>query len=238
MNTPPIKLSPLHSALMKHSAQRTEHRGWVVAEAYSTLEQELYAARTRVAIADTTPNGKLIVEGAQAQTVMRATLAISDISVGTGMILSGTGIYRLRDDQFFISTPPGEEDALQGKLTQATAQSDAFVTITDLTHGKSELRLIGPDSRALLSKLCALDFHPSQFPDATAKQTSVAKTTELIIRRDIDTIPAFTLIGSRSLGEYLWDVILEAGHEFDLRPIGQKALAVLERTQKPGGSDP
>jgi len=227
MANSPTKLSPLHAALTKHNVQHSEHRGWAVTEAYSPLEHELYAARTRVAIADTTPNGKLMIEGAQAHAVVRNTLDVPDIPVGMGIILSGSGIYRLRDDQFFISTPPGEESALQDKLTQAAAQSGAFVTTTDLTHGKSELRLIGPNSPDLLSKVCALDFHPREFPDAAARQTSVAKTTQLIIRRDIDTIAAFTLIGSRSLGEYLWDVVLEAGHELDLRPIGQKALTAL-----------
>ena len=88
--------------------------------------------------------------------------------------------------------------------------------------------MIGPASQELLSKVCGLDFHPSVFPNETAKQSSLAKTTQLIIRRDIGKLPAFSIIGAQSLGPYVWDTPMEAGREFGIVPIGRAALAALE----------
>jgi sarcosine oxidase gamma subunit len=46
-----------------------------------------------------------------------------------------------------------------------------------------------------------------------AWQTSVAKTTQLVIRDDLDDgQPSYWLIGARSLAAYLWATLLEAAH--------------------------
>ena len=88
--------------------------------------------------------------------------------------------------------------------------------------------MVGPASQALLSKVCSLNFHSSEFPNGVAKQTSLAKTAQLIIRRDIGELPAFSVIGVRSLGAYVWDTIVEAGREFGITPIGQVTLQALK----------
>ena len=225
MNTSktPIKLTPLHSITQRLGATFTEQRGWRVPEVYTTSEAEIAAARERIALADETPNGKLLLEGDQAEPVLMEAFDSDSLKINEGR----EGIYRLRHDLFYISTPPGEEVRARKKLTATSAASEQFVTVTDITHGRAEIRVIGPDSQTLLSKLCGLDFHPSAFPNETAKQSSLAKTTQLIIRRDMGELPAFSIIGTQSLGAYVWDTVIEAGREFGLVPIGRTALAEL-----------
>ena len=219
----PIKLTSLYSIAQRLGATFTEQREWCIPEVYTTLEAEVAAARERIALADEMPNGKLLLEGDQAESVLMAAFDLDSLQINEGR----DGIYRLRNDLFFISTPPGREVSTQKKLTTASAASEQFVTVTEVTHGRVEIRVIGPDSQALLSKLCGLDFHSSAFPNETAKQSSLAKTTQLIIRRDIGELPAFSIIGTQSLGPYVWDTMMEAGKEFGLVPIGRAALAAL-----------
>ena len=220
----PVKLTPLHSTAQRLGATFTEQRGWRIPEVYTTSEAEIAAAQGSLALADETPNGKLLLEGDEAESVLMDVFDIDSLKVNEGH----DGIYRLRNDLFFISTPPGREVRTQKKLTTTLKTSEQFVTITDITHGRAEIRVIGPDSQALLSKVCGLDFQPSAFPNETAKQSSLAKTTQLIIRRDIGGLSAFSIIGSQSLGSYVWDTIMEAGREFGVVPIGAAALAALE----------
>jgi heterotetrameric sarcosine oxidase gamma subunit len=78
-----------------------------------------------------------------------------------------------------------------------------------------------------LSKVCGLDFHPLAFPNGWAKQSSLAKTPQLIIRRDIGELPAFSIIGVRSFAAYVWETIMEAGYELGITPIGQAAVQAL-----------
>ena len=219
----PIKLTPLHAIAQRLGATFTEGQGWRIPEVYTTPQAEITAAHERLALADETPNGKLLLEGDQAESVLIDAFDLGSLQINEG---SG-GIYRLRNDLFFVSTPPGKEVSVQKKLTTASAASEQFVTVTDITHGRAEIRVIGPDSRVFLSKLCGLDFHSSAFPNETAKQSSLAKTTQLIIRRDIGELPAFSIIGAQSLGSYVWDTLMEAGSEFEVVPIGKTALAAL-----------
>ena len=219
----PIKLTPLHSTAQRLGATFIEQRGWRIPQVYTTLEEEIAAAQERLGLADETSNGKLLLEGDQAESVLR-----DGVDLGSPKINEGQdGIYRLRNDLFFISTPPGREVSAQKKLRNTLKASEQFVTITDITHGRAEIRVIGPNSQEFLSKLCGLDFHPSAFPNETAKQSSLAKTTQLIIRRDLGELPAFSIIGTQSLGPYVWDTMMEAGREFGVVPIGTAALAAL-----------
>ncbi len=104
-----------------------------------------------------------------------------------------------------------------------------MVTVTDLSDGLAELTLLGPASRSVLSKVSGLDFRPDAFPIRTARQTSLAKTRQLIIRRDLGDLPAYLIVGARSLSAYVWDVIMEAGHEFGIVPAGVETLRRLEK---------
>ena len=219
----PVKLTPLYSIAQRLGATLIEQRGWRIPQIYTTLEDEVVAARERLALADETPNGKLLLEGDQVESVVMDAFDLGSLKINEGR----GGIYRLRNDLFFISTTPGREVRAQKKLTTTLKASEQFVTVTDITHGRAEIRVIGPHSQELLSKVCGLDFHPSAFPNETAKQSSLVKTTQLIIRCDIGELPAFSIIGVQSLGPYVWDTMMEAGREFGVVPIGRAALAVL-----------
>lgn len=216
----PIQYSPLHSTAQALAAHFTEVAGWRVPDSFTGVEAETAAARQRVALADASANGKILVQGQAAAEVL---LALS-LEIGAGMATSLGHIYRLRSDLFFVSTPPdAASDALQS-IQAAASAAPGLVTATDVTHGRAQLQLVGPNSRDLLSRLCGLDFAPGAFPNLAARQTSVAKTTQLVIRRDLGQLPAFAIIGARSLAAYLWGTIIEAGRDLGITPIGQAAL--------------
>lgn len=246
-----IKSSPIEDMARKQGAAMDERAGWRVVKRFGAPADEMRAARERVALADETPNGKLLLEGTEAAAVVPSAFAVPAPAINRGAAFESGFIYRLRHDLFFISTRPGSE-RIVAEQADAAARSllllpsgsppasggsgggtpgepGAFVTLTDVTHGNAEFRVVGPDSAALLSKLCGLDFHPRVFPNHCAKQTSLAKTVQLIIRRDIGTLPAYSVIGGRSLGAFLWEAILRAGHEFGIAPVGNDTIRELEQ---------
>jgi len=228
MTATPIKLTPLHAAAQRLNAQFTEAAGWRVPRVYTSVEQEMAAARSLCALGDVTPHGKVQIEGAEAAAAIRAALGDAPEEIGRGIPVESGHVYRLRRDMFYLSTPPSQERDALSRLEAALRQAPHFVTVTDVTHGLADLRLVGPASRTVLSKLCGLDFHPDVFPDMMVKQTSLAKTKQMLIRRDFEELPAYNIIGAQSLAVYLWSVILEAGHEFGIAPVGAAAMASLE----------
>lgn len=202
--------------------------GWSVPDSFGDHESEISAARQGLSLADVSSRGKLVVEGITSEEIVDVTFGGPTLDVGSGSSVKDIHVYRLRTDLYYVSTFPGEEDATHNLLTEAALRQSELVTITDITHGRAELCMIGSESAELLSRLCGIDFRSASFPNLTARQSSVAKTSQIIVRQDIGDLPAFSVIGARSLGEYLWDTIMKAGQDLNIRPLGHRALADMD----------
>jgi heterotetrameric sarcosine oxidase gamma subunit len=239
-----MRLTPLHERTSALGARYVELVGWRVPEAYVDVDNEIAQARAGVVLGDDSAKGRLLAQSAGIDDLLRRLIDPPELPVGAGQRLGGsigdqaggdrvadTGecwIYRLRADMVFVSTPPGGEGAMVARL-QAAADSGAsgLTTITDITDGRAEIRIVGPASAQLLSKVCALDFDDEVFSDGEAAQTSLAKTRQLILRRDVGSLPAYSIIGRRSLGAYVWSILEEAGGEWGIGPIGLSGLSRL-----------
>ena len=51
---------------------------------------------------------------------------------------------------------------------------------------------------------------------------------QVIVRRDLGALAAFTLLGAPSLAAYVWEVLAEAGQAEGLAPIGLDTVEALE----------
>ncbi|MCP5096370.1 MAG: aminomethyl transferase family protein [Chloroflexi bacterium] len=223
------KHTPIFEVAKREHAKFDDLQGWQVVQSFGSMQQETAVLTQAIALCDLSHNGKIRVEGNAAGAMLMA----DALAIGESKAVDYGWIYRLRRDLFFVSTAAGDvvdTPALSAvetavSLTQQAADSPDLITVTDVTHGNAELWLIGPYSAELLSRLCGLDFHDSEFPNGMAKQSSVAKTTQIIIRRDLGNMPAYALIGGRSLAVYLWQTILEAGQDLGIQPVGLEALS-------------
>lgn len=192
--------------------------GWMVADSFPQYSND----KVTVWLQDLSASGKILIHGHGGHLSITALGLDAPAVIGEGAEAGNLSIYRLRNDQLFINTPAGEEANILSDLARANAGSER-VTITDITHGRAQFQLFGPASAELLSRICALDFHPLRFVNRFSQQTSVAKTTQLVIRQDINEGKglAYSLIGARSLGTYLWQSILESGQDLGIRPVGR-----------------
>jgi len=224
----PVRSTPLYETAQRLGARFIEMGQWRFPEVYTSVEAEIAAIRAGCGLADVSPHGKVQVEGEAAAQALRAAFGQAPEAIGAGAAVDAGHLYRLRRDLFFLSTPPGGEVSALARITAAVSQQGVFVTATDLSQALSDLRLIGPASVQVLAKVCGLDFRPAAFPDQTAKYSSLAKTRQLIIRRDFGPLPAYTLLGEASLAAYVWGVVMEAGQEFGIQPVGVGALRALE----------
>ncbi len=227
--TASLKLTPLHATTLALGARYVEHMGgWHFPGGYATRDEEIAAIRAGCGLADVTPHGKLQIEGETAFEALRAAFSEAPEAVLAGTRGPVGHLVRLRPDLFYLSTPPGREAEAQAQLENTIAALGLFVTVTDLTHGLADLTLIGPAGAAVLSQLCGLDFRDAAFPNLAVRQSSVAKTRQMIRRRDFGPLPSYSLAGEQSVAAYLWEALTNAGHEHGLRPVGVEALGALE----------
>lgn len=201
--------------------------GWQVVQAYAGVEEETAAARRSVALADVSAAGKITLQGERASTVLESVLGVSAPEVGAGVAVPVGRLFRLREDLFLVWIRFGEGERPLQELRNGLSDVEALVTVTDVTHGRAALRLVGPESGTVLARLCGLDFSPRAFPNPAIRASSVAKTPQWVLRDDQGELPSFVVLGARSLGEYLWEIISEAGRDQGIFPIGQEALEEL-----------
>jgi sarcosine oxidase gamma subunit len=100
------------------------------------------------------------------------------------------------------SVSPGE--------STVTRHSEAPSEV-DLTHVRAVFRLSGRNARIVLSRICALDLDDDMFPSSAAARTPIAGVATELVRDDIDGLPSYMLLPSRSFGNYLWEVLVDAG---------------------------
>jgi heterotetrameric sarcosine oxidase gamma subunit len=154
-------------------------------------------------------SGKIQIQGQKTAEFLNQLYNL-ELSVGRGAVLGSGTIFRLREDIYWLIAPEAETETTMATLEESAVSYPHFITITDYSHGRFCFQLSGPGSIDLLSRLCGLDFHDSQFPDLTIKASSVAKTTQLILRHDQNGQLRYQLLGDRSLATYVWQIITAA----------------------------
>lgn len=221
--------SPCHALAAKAGATFSVSNGWELPASYPSEGEALERAMSAAVLIDDSSWSKLVVEGPSAAAFIadRLLLPVSE-KVGGATLAGEVWAYRLRPDRALVCAPAGPgQDALR-RLSEGDWPQ--LVSVTDMTDGWARLLLIGPQSKTVLARLTGLDIRDSVFPSPGSRQTSVAKTTQLILRHDLVSdvadaaTPSYALLGGRSYAAYLWDALLDTGTSIDLRPAGLETL--------------
>ena len=211
-----LRRSPLHEVMQAAGAAFEVRSGWWVPTSLVSAADDAVTALT---IADESAHGKLLLEGERAAGVISGALRVEAPSVGLSAPCGDGRVYALRPDFFFVATHPGTEAELVERLRAAVGDAGGIVAVTDVTAGRSQIRVSGSVCRQLLPKLCGLDFRERSFPDGCGKISSLARTTQLILRCDHDGVLSFRIVGGRSLGAYVWETMVQAGSEWGISPV-------------------
>jgi sarcosine oxidase subunit gamma len=103
------------------------------------------------------------------------------------------------------------EPDLAARFEAALASSDGAVS--DLSHGRSVLRLEGEAAARTLAKGMAIDLHPGAFPPGRVAQTMIHHVDVLVHRRALDT---FDLVVLRGFAQFFAEWLMIAGEEFGI----------------------
>jgi heterotetrameric sarcosine oxidase gamma subunit len=106
-------------------------------------------------------------------------------------------------------------------MARAAARTDAeLVSVVDLTHARALVRLTGGDAAAVVAKLCAIDLADHVTPNLTAFRSLVANVVTDVVRDDVAGVRSYLLHCERSSGQYLFDVLVDAGREYGVAVAG------------------
>ena len=223
----PQRLSPLHRRHISLGAQMTGEKGWQRPACYTSAQEESAAVRASLGLCDITPVGKLLLQGADIEASVQASLPGVEIPASGGVTRHEDGhlFCLLAADQLLLLTPPNATDDMLA--TMATTQQDSCTHLVDMTSGLTGLCLVGPHSQDVLSKLTDLDLALPAIFHMTCAQTSLSGVQAILVRADFGDVPCYRIFVSRDLGEFAWDVLTEAGSSEGLTPFGVDALRLL-----------
>ena len=227
----PERRTAMYHAQLSMGAVMSTVEGWQLPTGYGDVSQEAARLRDTVGVSDISPVGKLRVVGAGAAAAVGALtppateLAAGKVSeVGSLAELSGGNLLAawLTADELLVLTPTGQVQA----ALDAMPNLDAICAhVVDITSGLCGVSIIGPASTRLISRITDLNISPRAMPDLTCAQARFADVQGLLLRRNIQSIPAYQLYASREFGEYLWDALIDAATETGGGPVGTEALA-------------
>ena len=128
----------------------------------------------------------------------------------------GTGLPRalwLGPDEWLVVTDDGAAAATMADLTGALQRQHAQVV--DLSDARAVIGLSGPHARDVLMKGCTLDVHRRAFGPGRCTRTLLAKAQ--VILHQTSEAPDYDLYVYRSIAEYLWAWLEDAGLEYGVR---------------------
>lgn len=262
-----IRMSPLHERLCAANACMGEYAGWerpnwyappgVKPEyRYSWKRQnwfdycaaECRAARERVALFDQSSFAKFLVRGADAEALLQRVSA-NDVSprgraVYTqwlnerGGIEADLTVTRVAEDAFMVITGAGSGRRDFGWL-QRHLPAGARCTIEDVTDRYAVIGVMGPQSRALLSRLVEADLSNAAFPFGASREFVLAGVTLRATRISYVGELGWELLVPAAQAMAAFDAIAAIGPEYGLALAGMHAMDSLrlEKAYRHWGHD-
>ncbi|MGH9246313.1 MAG: sarcosine oxidase subunit gamma family protein [Acidimicrobiales bacterium] len=166
-------------------------------------------SRARLRLVDCTPVAKVLVR-ASADGATANALGVGHRRAardGNGALVVGSG-----PGEWLLLAAPGTAAKVAGRVERITDAE--LVSVLDVTHGRVLIRLGGAAAASLLARVCAIDLADDVTPDGAAFRTAVAGVVSEVVRDDRSGEPCYLLACARDTGQYLFNVLRDAGAEF------------------------
>ena len=198
---------------------------------------ECRAARETAILLDQSSFGKHLIQGRDARAFLQWMCAGNvDVPVGklvyTHMLNSRGGmetditVNRLGENCYLIissaTVHPRDKNWIESHMTDHW-----HVTLTDVTSGYAVLSLQGPNSRDILSGITEADLSNAAFPFATSREIDIGYARVIANRLTYVGELGWELHIPTEFAQGVFDVVMEAGADFGLRPAGYHALEHL-----------
>jgi heterotetrameric sarcosine oxidase gamma subunit len=124
---------------------------------------------------------------------------------GAGVIANGKAAFGFAPGRFLLID---QDEGLGARLQSAVPA--AVGTVTDLSHGRTAIRISGPKAEWVLSKLFAIDFSLPTFPEGAGRSTTHHDIFAQIQRTGSDRFDIYIF---RSFARSFWTTLCHASEE-------------------------
>lgn len=211
--------------------------GWRRPGWFEPVREECKAVRERVGVMDLTAFAKYEVSGADAHTfldrVCSGRVPTLDGKINLNYLLtpqarieSEITVTRLAENRYYVITAAMNESKDIDWLRQHVADGED-VTVTDMSTTQGVLVLVGPDARATLSACTDADVSNEEFKFLNAQEITVAGVPLIALRVGFTGARGWELHMPVEQMGAVYDALMDAGNQFDIRDFGNHALNSL-----------
>ncbi len=243
----PTRLTAMHDRHLVLGARMMPAGLWMRPAYYGPKEKsaeaivaEVRAVRTNVGIIDVSTLGGLDIRGPDAaafvdrfytfnflkQPVGRTRYAL--LTDETGVIIDDGVACRLHDQHFYVTATTSAVDQVYRLMGFWNQHWRLDVDVANVTAAYAGINIAGPRARAVVEKLRTdIDFAASAFPYLAVRSGHLAGIPVRVLRVGFVGEAGFEIHCPSSFGGRLWDLLIEAGQSFGIKPFGVEAQRVL-----------
>lgn len=232
--TTALKTTALHATHRRMGAKMVDFGGFDMPLQYSGILDEHRAVRSAAGLFDVSHMGEIEIQGpdAAALTDYVTTNAVAKLLPGQAQysgLLYGHGgfvddilVHKVANDHYFLCVNASNQ-VKDYEHIAASNKSSARVELTSDRY--SQLAIQGPRALAILQKLTSADLAAIRYYHFI--DGSVADVPTRIARTGYTGEDGFEIYFAPEYSERLWNVILDAGHQFGIKPCGLGARNTL-----------
>jgi sarcosine oxidase, subunit alpha len=206
---------------------------------YGDPAAEYWAVRHGVSVMDVGTLGKFLVGGPDATSFLEKLYPcnVADIAPGRiryalllgehGFVVDDGVICSLAGGRWYVTFTSAGATTVEATLKDWAETWGDDVHIVDLTAGWGAINVAGPRSRELLQRLSADALDKDTFPYLHHREITVAGIGCRAVRVGFVGELSYELHHPSDRSVELWDALLDAGGDLDIRPHGLDALRLL-----------
>ncbi|WP_028025471.1 2Fe-2S iron-sulfur cluster-binding protein [Enterovibrio calviensis] len=243
----PVRLTPMHARHEALGAQFMPAGAWrrpayygEPSQRHILIQEEALAVRQNVGIIDVSTLGGIEVYGPDAPEFLNRmyTFAFVKQPVGKtryavltneqGVVVDDGVACRIAEDHYYVTATTSGVDAVYREMKKWNAQWRLDVDIANVTSAFSAVNVAGPLARKVLEKVCSdVDFAPDAFPYLFYREGHIVGMPVRLARVGFVGELGYEIHMPTLFALKIWDLLMAAGEEFDMRPFGVEAQRLL-----------
>ncbi|USH05007.1 (2Fe-2S)-binding protein [Grimontia kaedaensis] len=243
----PVRKTPMHERHESLGAQFMPAGAWrrpayygEASQRNALIQDEASAVRQNVGIIDVSTLGGIEVCGPDAPEFLNRmyTFAFVKQPVGRtryavltneqGVVIDDGVACRLAEDHYYVTATTSGVDAVYRDMKKWNAQWRLDVDIANVTSAFSAVNVAGPNARKVLEKVCHdVDFSPEAFPYLEYREGHIEEMPVRLMRVGFVGELGYEIHMPTLFALNIWDILMEAGEAFSMRPFGVEAQRLL-----------
>ncbi len=238
------KRTPLHEVMEKSEDAVFRRAGaWKRVRYFSkdvTAQKEIENVRNNVGIIDVSTLGKFRIFGPDALNALQRVYVgdMAHIPEGKvkysamcnedGCLVDDGVVINKGDDDYYFTSSTGRADTTTEWIRYHTRHEGWDFSMVNLTDAFGAINLAGPNARAVLSQLTDIDLSNEAFPYAGYREFRLKDTIPVqVMRLGFVGELSYELHIPASYTQTVWDLLLQSGESFGIKPFGLEAQNVL-----------